>query len=78
MDIMRVHAKHGCVDTDRTEALVILLCEDDSLATSDGAVLDRALGGALRELQRSREFEGKLHEVMLLHTHGKLPAKRLI
>ncbi len=78
MDIMRVHAKQGCVDTDRTEALVILLCEDDSLATSDGAVLDRALGGVLRELQRSREFEGKLHEVMLLHTHGKLPAKRLI
>ncbi|MBX3349087.1 MAG: leucyl aminopeptidase [Nitrospira sp.] len=78
MNIMRVHAKQGRVDTDRTEALVILLCEDDSLATSEGAVLDRALGGALRELQRSREFEGKLHEVMLLHTHGKLPAKRLI
>ena len=78
MNTLRVHAKQGRVDTDRTEALVILLCEDEPLSTADRAVLDRALGGTLRELQQSREFEGKAHEVVLLHTHGKLPAKRLI
>ena len=52
MNIMRVHAKQGRVDTDRTEALVILLCEDDILSSPDGASLDRALGGSLRDLQR--------------------------
>lgn len=78
MNIMRVHAKQGRVDTDRTEALVILLCEDDILSSPDGASLDRALGGSLRDLLRSGEFEGKAQEVLLLHTHGKLPAKRLV
>lgn len=78
MNSMRVQAKQGRVDTDRAEALVVLLCEDETLSTSEAASLDRALGGAIRELQRSREFEGKTHEIMLLHTHGKLPAKRLI
>jgi leucyl aminopeptidase len=75
---MRVDTKQGHLDTERTEALVILLCEEEWLSTPEGRTLDQALSGALRELQRSREFEGKSHEVMLLHTQGKIPPKRLI
>ena len=78
MKIMRVDTKQGQLDTERTEALVILLCEEEWLSTSDGRTLDRALNGTLRELQRSGEFEGKSHEVMLLHTQGNIPSKRLI
>ena len=41
-------------------------------------MLDKALGGALRDLLQSKEFEGKANEVVLFHTQGKVPAKRLI
>jgi leucyl aminopeptidase len=78
MNIMRVEAKQGRVDTETTDALVLLLCEGEGLPKEDGAILDRVLGGALRELLQSKEFDGKAGEVVLFHTQGKLPAKRLI
>ncbi|MFZ1804096.1 MAG: leucyl aminopeptidase [Nitrospira sp.] len=78
MPILRVHAKQGHVDTETTDALVLLLCEGEGLPKEDGAILDRALGGALRALLQSQEFDGKAGEVVVFHTHGKIPAKRLI
>lgn len=78
MTIMRVQAKQGRVDTETTDALVLLFCEGEGLPKEDGASLDRVLGGALRELLQSKEFDGKAGEVVLFHTHGKIPAKRLI
>ncbi len=78
MNIMRVHAKQGRVHTETTDALVLLSCEGDGLPKEDGTILDRILGGALRELLRSKEFDGKTGEVVLFHTHGKIPAQRLI
>ena len=78
MNMMRVEAKKGPVDTATTDALVLLSCEGEGLPKQNGAILDRALGGALRQLLQSKEFDGKAGEVVLFHTHGKIPAKRLI
>ncbi len=78
MDIMRVKPKQGRVDTETTDALVLLHCEGEGLSKEDTALLDRALGGALHGLLQSKEFEGKANEVVLFHTHGKIPAKRLV
>ncbi len=78
MNIMRVDAKHGRVDTVATDALVLMFCEGEGLPKDDGAILDAALGGALRELVHTKEFDGKAGEVVLFHTHRKIPAKRLI
>lgn len=78
MNIMRVKPKQGRVDTETTDALVLLHCEGEGLSKEDAALLDRALGGALHGLLQSKEFEGKANEVVLFHTHGKTPAKRLI
>lgn len=78
MNIMRVRPKQGQVDTETADTLVLLHCEGEGLSIEDAAVLDRPLGGALRELLHSKEFEGKANEVVVFHTHGKIPAKRLI
>jgi leucyl aminopeptidase len=78
MNIMRVRPKQGRADTETADTLVLLHCEGEGLSNDDAAVLDRPLGGALRELLHSKEFEGKANEVVLFHTHGKIPAKRLI
>lgn len=78
MNIMRVEAKQGPIDTEVTDALVLLFCEGEGLPKEDGALLDRVLGGALRDLLQSKEFEGKAGEVVVFHTHRKIPSKRLI
>ncbi len=78
MNIMRIKPKQGRVDTEIADALVLLHCEGEGLSKEDAVLLDRPLGGALRELLHSKEFEGKANEVVLFHTHGKIPAKRLI
>ncbi len=78
MNIMQIDTKHGRVDTETTEALVLTHCEGEALSKQDAAVLDKAFGGALRELLQSKEFEGKAGEVVLFHTQGKVPAKRIV
>ncbi len=39
---------------------------------------DQALGGVLGEVARSEHFEGKAGQTISIHTHGRLPAKRVI
>ena len=78
MKIMQVKAQVGRGERASTEVLVLTYCEGEGLANQDAAVLDRALGGALRKLVQSKEFEGKANEVLLYHTQGAVPAKRLV
>ncbi|HET9992634.1 MAG TPA: leucyl aminopeptidase [Kofleriaceae bacterium] len=39
---------------------------------------DQALGGALSEVARSESFEGKSGQSLVLFTHKKIPAKRIV
>jgi leucyl aminopeptidase len=78
MNVMQVETRSGRVDTEAAEAVVLTHCEGEALARQDAAVLDQALGGALKGLLQSKEFEGKANEVALFHTQGKVPAKRII
>ena len=78
MKIMRVTVQVGKAETAATEVLVLTHCDGEGLGTQDAALLDRALGGSLRKLLQSKEFEGKANEVLLYHTQGSVPAKRLV
>ncbi|MDP1945993.1 MAG: leucyl aminopeptidase [Nitrospirota bacterium] len=78
MKIMRVTVQVGKAETAATEVLVLTHCDGEGLGAQDAALLDRALGGSLRKLLQSKEFEGKANEVLLYHTQGSVPAKRLI
>ena len=78
MKIMQVKVQVGRAETTSAEVLVLTHCEGEGWATQDAAPLDRALGGALRKLVQSKEFEGKANEVLLYHTQGTVPAKRLV
>ncbi|MEO8341008.1 MAG: leucyl aminopeptidase [Nitrospirota bacterium] len=78
MKIMRVTVQVGQAEMTVAEALVLTHCEGEGLAEQDAARLDRALGGSLRKLVQSKEFEGKANEVLLYHTQGTVPAKRLV
>ncbi|MDH4236000.1 MAG: leucyl aminopeptidase [Nitrospira sp.] len=78
MKIMQVRVKAGQTETEATEALVLILCEGDSLWEQGAASVDKAMGGALTDLIKSKEFEGKISDLALLHTQGKIPAKRVL
>ena len=77
MKIMQVTVQVGRAETTSAEVLVLTHCEGEGLAPQDAALLDRALGGSLRKLVQSKEFEGKANEVLLYHTQDTVPAKRL-
>jgi leucyl aminopeptidase len=78
MKIMQVKVQVGRAEAASAEVLVLTHCEGEGLGKQDAALLDRALGGALRTLVHSKEFEGKANEVLLYHTRGTVPAKRLV
>lgn len=78
MTILQVDVKVGWAEVESAEVLVLSHCEGEGLHKQDAARLDHALGGALRELLQSKEFEGKTGETLLYHTQGKIPAKRVL
>ncbi|HET8722416.1 MAG TPA: M17 family peptidase N-terminal domain-containing protein, partial [Nitrospira sp.] len=78
MKMMQIEAKLGRAEMEAAELVVLTQCEGEPLSKPDASALDKALGGSLHELLRSREFEGRPGEVLVYHTHGKVPAKRLL
>jgi len=77
MKIMRVDARAGRVETESTEVLVLTHCEGEAFS-KQATVIDKSMNGTLRELLQSKEFEGKANELVLVHTQGKVPAKRIL
>ncbi|MBM4122857.1 MAG: leucyl aminopeptidase [Nitrospira sp.] len=73
-----VTVKQGRIEAERAEVLVLSHYEGESALEAQAAKVDQALGGALRGLLTSREFQGKRNQTALLHTQGKIPAKRVL
>ena len=75
---MDVKTKQSRIDNEPAEVLVLSHFEGETALQADVASLDRALRGAVRDLLKSGEFEGKLNQTVILHTQGALPAKRVL
>lgn len=78
MKIMQVEVKQGRAETQEAEVLVLARCEGEGPLKHEAAAIDKALAGGLKELLRSGEFEGKANELVLIHTHGRTPVKRVL
>ena len=70
--------KQGRIEREPAEVLVLSHFEDEARLSGEAAAVDRALHGALRNLLKNGEFQGKSNQTVLLHTQGKLPAKRVL
>ena len=46
--------------------------------TEEAGATDLALDGMLNEVARTEDFEAKTASTLLIHTHGKIPAKRVL
>jgi leucyl aminopeptidase len=75
---MEVTVKAGGIDKEAVDAIVLLLPEGDGALQGVAAMIDKALDGAVAALQQEGEFSGKPRQQTVLHTHGRLKAKKVV
>ena len=74
---MRFNVRLGSVVEAPGDVLIANLFEGEKPGGATAA-LDDTLKGLLSELIEEEGFKGKLGETTILHTHGKIPAKRIM
>ncbi len=78
MTKLEVEAKQGRLEGQAAEAVALFIFEGETALKNEAGWFDKSLHGALAELIRSGEFEGKCGDTLLVHTQGKVPAKRVV
>jgi len=68
----------GNIAETETSAIVVDLFEGTECLSGDIAAIDSALGGVISRLIKQGEIKGKLNEVTLVHSLGRLPAARVV
>ncbi|MCX6004781.1 MAG: leucyl aminopeptidase [Chloroflexi bacterium] len=72
---MKFEVKPGDISSFKCDAIVVNLFEDVDKPGGATAAVDSALGGAIVELIKNGEIKGELHEIHILHSLGKIPAR---
>lgn len=62
----------------KADAVIVNFLEGAESPAGDMARIDKALDGAISQLISQGEIKGKLNEVTLVHSFGKLPAPRVV
>ena len=62
----------------KTDAIIVNFFEGMESLNGDIAAVDKALGGAISQLISQGEIKGKLNEVTIVHSLGKLPTARVV
>ena len=75
---MKVLVKTGNLVKTPTDLLVVNLFEGVRSPGGATGAVDKALSGLLSDTIRDEQFKGKESQVLMLHTHGKVPAKRVL
>ena len=75
---MEITVKQGSLTEATCDVLVVNLFEGVTHPGGGTGAVDRALGGAITELIADENFEGKLGQTALLHTFGKIAAKKVV
>ncbi len=75
---MEIKVATGDISKIEAGAIIVNFFEGAEEPEGDTAAVDRALGGAISQLIRQKEIKGKLNEVTVIHSLGKLPATRVV
>jgi len=75
---MEIKVIAGDITGIKTEAIIVSFFEGMEHPDGDLAVIDQALDGAISQLIGQGEIKGKLNEVTIVHSLGKLPAARVV
>jgi len=60
------------------DAIIVNLFEERESIDDDVAAIDKVLAGAISQLISQGEIKGKLNEITIIHSLGKLPAARVV
>ncbi len=74
---MEIKVIAGDITKTQAGAIILGLFEGVKRPAGELAVVDKALGGAVSQLISQGEIKGKLREVTIIHSLGKLPAARV-
>jgi leucyl aminopeptidase len=75
---MEIKAATGDIVKSKVDAIVVNHYEGMKRPEGDAATADKALGGAITQLIKQGDIKGKLNEITLIHSLGKLPAGRIV
>ncbi|MFN3973876.1 MAG: leucyl aminopeptidase [Dehalococcoidia bacterium] len=75
---MDIRVVQGDITHQATDAIVVNLFEGVTRPGGATGAVDRALGGLISTLIAEGECKGKKGEAALLHTFGRIPAKRVV
>jgi leucyl aminopeptidase len=75
---VKFEARTGSVVSIATDAVIAGIYEKEEVPGGDVGELNAALGGVIAELIKSGEMKGKLNELHVLHTLGKIPARVVV
>lgn len=74
---MEVKVAAGDIMKIQAGVIIVSFFEEGKKPEGAAASVDKALGGVISDLVRQGEIKGKLNEVTLIHSLGKLPAAKV-
>ncbi len=75
---MEIKAIVGDITKIEAGAIILNFFEEMGRLDGDIANIDKALAGAISQLIKQGEIKGKLSEITIIHSLGKLPAARVV
>jgi len=75
---MEIKVVAGDITKIETGAIILNFFEGMETLNGDIAAVDKALDGAISQLITPGEIKGKLNEITIIHSLGKLPAARVV
>ncbi|MFC2048260.1 leucyl aminopeptidase [Chloroflexota bacterium] len=75
---MEIKVVAGDIAKFEADTIIVNLFETMEHPEGDTATVDKALDGAISQLIKQGEIKGKLNELTIIHSLGKLPATRVV
>ncbi len=75
---MEIKVIVGDIAKTEADAIIVNFFEETERLDGDIATVDKALAGAISQLISQGEIKGKLNEITIIHSLGKLPAPRVV
>jgi len=75
---MEIKVTVGDITKIKASAIIVNFFEEMAHPDGDLATVDKALDGAISQLINQGEIKGKLSEITIVHSLGKLPAARVV
>lgn len=75
---MEIKVVAGDITKTKADAIILPFFEDRERPEGDIAAIDKALDGVVSQLIKQGEIKGKLNQITIIHSLGKLPAARVV